>query len=177
MVSMDARSLHGLDLLALFDRMAELPYGGEPVDQRAHALQCAAFAVEAGADDEVVLAAALHDVARVLVDRGAHEVTGGAWCDRWFTDRVGELVRLHVAAKRVLVATDAAYRETLTPVSQASLRVQGGPASVDEVEAFRAGPWADDALDIRRWDDRAKVPGGPEADPLVVVDVARRCRR
>jgi predicted HD phosphohydrolase len=30
-----------------------------------------------------------------------------------------------------------------------------------EAEAFAAHPWARDAVRLRRWDDAAKVPGGP----------------
>jgi predicted HD phosphohydrolase len=52
------------ELAALIEALADLPYGGEPVDQRTHALQTAAHAVAAGADDEIVVAAALHDIGR-----------------------------------------------------------------------------------------------------------------
>jgi gamma-butyrobetaine dioxygenase len=50
------------ELRELIDGLARLPYGGEAVDQRRHALQCAGQAVAAGADGELVLAAALHDI-------------------------------------------------------------------------------------------------------------------
>ncbi len=37
-------------------------YIGEPVSQLEHALQCAQLAVDAGADDQTILAALLHDI-------------------------------------------------------------------------------------------------------------------
>lgn len=51
-------------LAELIDGLAGLPDGGEPVDQRTHALQCAWHAARSGDRDELVLAAALHDVGR-----------------------------------------------------------------------------------------------------------------
>ncbi|MGW5699146.1 hypothetical protein ACWEWX_53005, partial [Streptomyces asiaticus] len=56
--------LTGEELTALLDGLAGLPYGGEAVDQRTHALQTAWLAMDAGADDELVVAAALHDIGR-----------------------------------------------------------------------------------------------------------------
>ena len=40
-----------------------------------------------------------------------------------------------------------------------SLQLQGGPMSAREMEQFRAAPFFQDALLLRRWDDAAKVPG------------------
>jgi predicted HD phosphohydrolase len=39
------------------------------------------------------------------------------------------------------------------------LRVQGGPFTATEAEAFLAQPHARAALMLRRWDEAAKVPG------------------
>jgi len=79
------------ELAELIDGLAGLPYGGEAVDQRRHALQCAGQAVAAGSGDELVLAAALHDIGRAEPVRAEfpvlpHEQAGEAFA----RDRVGE---------------------------------------------------------------------------------------
>jgi predicted HD phosphohydrolase len=47
----------------MFDASGTLRYG-EHVNQIEHALQCALLAHQAGADDELVVAALLHDVGK-----------------------------------------------------------------------------------------------------------------
>lgn len=65
---------------------------------------------------------------------------------------------MHVDAKRYLCHVDAGYWATLSPASQRSLVVQGGPFSADEAAAFLMQPFAGDAVALRRWDDEAKDP-------------------
>lgn len=162
------------DLARVIDALGELPYGLEPVDQRAHALQCAAQAIDAGADDELVAAAALHDVGRApsvgpRYPSLPHEAAGARWARPALGERVAWLVAAHVPAKRYLVATDAGYAAALSPASTHSLEVQGGPLSGRGLDAFAAHPWCADAVALRRWDEGAKVPGAatPEPDDLV----------
>jgi predicted HD phosphohydrolase len=56
-------------------------------------------------------------------------------------------------------ATDPRYFTRLPPGSVRSLALQGGPFTSEEVAEFRALPFAEDAIRIRRWDEAAKVPG------------------
>jgi metallophosphoesterase (TIGR03767 family) len=153
-------------LLELIDSMEELPYGGEPVSQRAHALQCATLAVGAGAADELVAAALLHDIGytpwvQAAAPRRSHERAAAAFLVPRLGEHVGWLVGHHVAAKRYLVAVEEGYTETLSEASRRSLRAQDGPASAAEIAAWRAHPWWPQAVLLRAWDDRAKVPGAP----------------
>jgi predicted HD phosphohydrolase len=131
----------------------------EDVDELDHALQSAARAIDDGADDELVLAAALHDLAHSpTFDASAaerHDETARRWLTPRFGERVGWLAGQHVAAKRYLVATEPGYGSALTPTSELSLRAQGG-AEVDP--ALVAHPWWPDALRLRRYDDAAKDP-------------------
>lgn len=145
----------------------------EAVDELDHALQSAARAVADGADDELVLAAALHDLAHSpLFDESAaqrHDETARRWLTPRFGERVGWLAGQHVAAKRYLVATDPGYGSSLTPTSEASLRAQGG-AEVDA--ALVAHAWWPDALRLRRYDDAAKDPeAGPNGRAATIADV------
>jgi ABC-2 type transport system ATP-binding protein/ribosome-dependent ATPase len=72
---------------------------------------------------------------------------------------------MHVAAKRYLCAVEPAYLNQLSEASLLSLRVQGGPMTPSEIEAFEASPHAQDAVRLRRYDDIGKVPG-LETPPL-----------
>ncbi|MCV7424609.1 HD family phosphohydrolase [Mycobacterium yunnanensis] len=150
----------------------------EAVDELDHALQSAARATDDGADDELVLAAALHDLARSpLFDASAghrHDEVARQWLTPRFGERVGWLAGQHVAAKRYLAATDPAYRATLSPTSVASLQAQGG-ASIDPT--LLEHPWWPDALRLRRFDDAAKDPLARAATIEDVLDVAERVVR
>jgi predicted HD phosphohydrolase len=166
---------------SLLDGLAGLPYGGEAVDQLAHARQCAAAAVTAGADDALVVAAALHDIGRArpvmaLHPGVPHEEAGARFCEPHLGERVAWLIRAHVPAKRYLVAIELEYFDGLSPASVGSLARQGGPMSAAEVAAFHSMPWAEDAVALRRWDDAAKNPAGdgPSAAALAAL-VERLC--
>ena len=144
-------------------------YFGEAVTQLEHALQTAALADHASASDALVVAALLHDIGHLvhgldehIADHGSdahHEDVGHLWLSDYFGPAVTEPIRLHVAAKRFLCATDAAYTASLSAASLASLALQGGPMSPNEVDAFNDVPWARAATVLRLWDDKAKVPG------------------
>jgi predicted HD phosphohydrolase len=157
-------------LAALIEGLGGLPYGGEPVDQRTHALQAGWFAARAGADDELLLAATLHDIGRAESVEAEwpelpHELSGAEFARRHLGERAAWIIAQHVPAKRFLVATDAEYHAQLSPASVASLVVQGGPMTDAEVAAFRAHPNAEEAVLVRRWDDAAKEPHGPVLEP------------
>lgn len=75
--------------------MENLPYGGEPVDQLEHALQCAALARSAGGVSELVVAALLHDIGRspvVLQETGVLTGDHGEVARWWLEPLVGERV-------------------------------------------------------------------------------------
>jgi phosphonate degradation associated HDIG domain protein len=153
----------------LFEHQGRAEYFGEAVSEAEHALQSANLADREGADDALVAAALLHDVGHLLhglgedvADRGVdarHEDVGHAWLARWFGPAVSEPVRLHVAAKRYLCATDPAYLGELSPASRRSLDLQGGPFTPTEVAEFERDPHHAAAVRLRHWDDAAKVPG------------------
>lgn len=153
------RSLHGV-------------WDEESVDELDHALQAAARAIDDGADAELVLAAALHDLAHSPmfgeVAAGRHDKVAQEWLAPRFGDRVGWLAGAHVAAKRYLVATNPDYATTLSDVSVDSLHHQGG-AGADP--SFTEHPWWPDALRLRRYDDAAKDPqaGASSIDDVLIV--------
>jgi len=156
-------------ILEMFAVAGTAAYYGEDVSQTEHALQTAHLAVSAGADDELIVAALLHDIGHML--RGlpenvaqhgvddTHEAIGAAWLESHFGPAVSVPVRLHVPAKRYLCAVDSTYRAGLSSASQLSLQLQGGPMPPELVDAFEQGPHFEAAVALRRWDDGAKVPG------------------
>lgn len=148
----------------------------ESVDELDHALQSAARAIDDGADDELTLAAALHDLAHSPLFNGPaaehHDGFARDWLTPRFGARVGWLAGAHVAAKRYLAATDPEY--ALSDVSAESLQHQGGPA-VDP--ALVNHPWWPDALRLRRYDDAAKDPAARGATVDTVLAVAERVAR
>ncbi|GAA3369725.1 HD domain-containing protein [Streptomyces antimycoticus] len=175
-----AAPLTGEELTALVDGLAGLPYGGEAVDQRTHALQTAWLARDAGADDELVVAAALHDIGRARPVRAEHpglphEVAGAEFARRRVSERTAWVIAQHVPAKRYLVATDPAYHALLSPASIASLKVQGGPMDEHEAAEFAAHPLSADAVALRRWDDAAKDPDGPRLRMPDLLAAHARC--
>ncbi|MCC8394556.1 HD domain-containing protein [Paraburkholderia sp. MMS20-SJTR3] len=154
------------DIRALFERHGQLAYSGEPVTQLEHALQSGALAEAEGASDELVAAAFLHDLGHLLNQQGdtptqrgiddLHQYYALPFLRPMLPDAVLEPIRLHVDAKRCLCAIDASYFGQLSADSVRSLQLQGGIFSSEEADAFLRKPYAEDALRLRRWDDRAK---------------------
>jgi len=108
--------------------------------------------------DQDHLALVREDLANRAVD-GHHEEAGCAWLAQHFGPEVTEPIRLHVAAKRYLCAVSPSYLERLSPASRKSLSLQGGAMSPQECAEFESNPAHGDALQLRRYDDAAKVPG------------------
>ncbi len=151
-------------------------YGEEPVSEFEHALQCATLAEQDGADEELVVAALLHDFGRLIVDDDElsdaveHDVDDGvkrqghgAVCAHalkpYFSDRVLFCVGQHAESKRYLCTTEPEYRDGLSAGSITTLEKQGGVMSADEQATFESSPFVADAVRVRRWDDGGKIPG------------------
>ena len=144
----------------------------------AHSLQTAALAAAAfPEDDELIVAALLHDCGWALpkpsesglltsnkdedaVFIARHDAVGSAFLRSiGFSERTCRLVAGHVAAKRYLVTTEPEYAAKLSAGSRWTLVHQGGVMSSAEVACFEASPDASKCLQLRRWDEQAKVPG------------------
>ena len=139
----------------------------EAVSQLAHALQCARLAERESGRPALIAASLLHDIGHMLqkfgrnaAERGIddrHEDIGAGWLNLHFGPPVSKPVRLHVDAKRYLCAVSPDYLGVLSPASTRSLEQQGGPLAAADVRAFESSGYAEDAVALRRWDDRAKV--------------------
>ena len=156
------------DLFALYEAHGSADYIGEPVSQLEHMWQAAALAEAEGYEEEVILAAFFHDLGHLcahpteaasMAGLGAvdHEKLGADYLrGRGFSERLTMLVESHVLAKRYLTYKYSAYRQQLSPASQATLTFQGGPMTAAEAEAFERHPDAEVIIRLRQWDDQAK---------------------
>lgn len=165
-------------------------YLGEPVTIGQHMLQAAHLAETEAAGQDLVAAALLHDIGHYTGEFGEdyieqgidnhHDEAGAQVLERFFPPLVTECVRLHVAAKRFLCATDPSYLGKLSDASIKTLALQGGPMSAAEVAAFRGNPYFSEAVRVRLWDEAAKepemiVPGFEHYAPLLQQVVDRHC--
>ncbi len=159
-----------VDVLAeIFERRGAEAYLGEDVTVAEHMLQGAALAEQDGADDMLVTAALLHDIGHFTSEFGTysaddtedrhHDDAGAAMLAPFFPPVVTACVKLHVAAKRYLCATDPTYFGKLSTASVHTLSLQGGPMNPDEVAEFRRNPFHAEAVRVRIWDEGGKVPG------------------
>lgn len=163
-------------LTQLFAQSGQDAYFGEPVTQLEHALQCAQLAEQAGADRETIVAAFLHDIGHLLPPERAggymdgygtvdHERLGADYLrELGFPEKVAQLIENHVNAKRYLVFRNPDYFARLSEASLRTLEFQGGPMTADEAAAFEAHPYFRGILQLRGWDEQAKVPGLPTPD-------------
>jgi len=173
------------DIEKLFEQRGGEQYTGEPVTQLQHALQSAYLGEQAGARDELVTAAFLHDLGHMLHDLGetpsmhgvddVHQYRVVPFLRGLFSDVVIHAIQRHVDAKRYLCATRPKYYDSLSEDSKRSLKLQGGIFSPEEAAQFIAEPGAPDAVHLRLWDDLAKQPE-IQTPPLPhYMHIARRC--
>ena len=172
-------------VLELMQQAGAHRYGGEPVSQLEHALQCAQLAEAENARDELVIAALLHDLGHLLHTLGdatalqgvddKHEVRALHLLRHAFSDAVLEPIRLHVDAKRYLCRADPAYHDALSPASKLSLGLQGGVFTHTEAQRFITQSYSRDAARLRTWDDRAKTPGAVTPPLAHYAQIISRC--
>ncbi|HVI43799.1 MAG TPA: HDIG domain-containing protein [Chitinophaga sp.] len=164
-------------IFALYDQHGHHEYG-ESVTMMMHMMQAALIAERSGFDDEMILAAFLHDIGHFFENEAqmgdfgalAHDKLGSAFLlECGFPERMAHLVASHVATKRYLTWSDSAYYDTLSDASKETLVYQGGPMNDEEAEAFRKDPLFEKYIYLRVWDDMGKETGVP-VDP---ADIAR----
>ncbi len=159
-----------VDFIAdIFHRRGADSYLGEQVTMSEHMLQAALLAETEEAGDELIAAALLHDIGHYTNEfpddalaqgiDNHHDDAGARVLEPFFPPSVTEPVRLHVATKRYLCATDPGYFSRLSEASVHTLNLQGGPMSAEETAEFEKLGHREDAVRVRIWDDEAKVPG------------------
>lgn len=164
------------EILDLYILYGAADYIGEPVSQLEHMCQAAMIAEEEEADEEMVLAAFLHDIGHLFefiqpvtsmsgVGVVDHEKLAEDYLlGKGFSSRVSKLVKSHVDAKRYLTFRYPEYFLQLSDASKETLKHQGGIMTEDEATVFEQDPLFKDYLQMRNWDDRAKIQNTPLKD-------------
>ncbi len=169
------------EIFDLYDKHGAEEYAGEKISQLEHMSQTAQLAMDEGYDDEVILAAFLHDVGHLLPIHDEnesmngygmmdHEKVGAVYLRRvGFSERLCKLIASHVNAKRYLTFKDPLYYSRLSEASKKTLEFQGGKMKAAEAMEFEADPLFDLYIKMRRWDEAAKR----EHLPLQDIDLFR----
>lgn len=156
------------EIVGLYEKHGGDEYFGESVTQLQHAFQSAELATAQLCDDEMVLAAFLHDIGHICVaEQDAetmanygvlnHEKIGAEFLrSRNFSERLVKLVQAHVSAKRYLTFKDTAYFNQLSEASKQTLIYQGGKMSHDEALLFENDELFPQMIAMRKIDELAK---------------------
>lgn len=171
------------EIMGLYETYGGEEYSGEKVSQLEHMVQAAQLAEEEGYDEEVVLAAFLHDIGHISEAATGenetvsdsrrmegfgikdHEAIGADFLrGKGFSKKIARLVESHVEAKRYLTVRDPAYYARLSEASKKTLEYQGGPMTEEEAKAFEQYPLFETIVKMRKWDEQAKIEGKPLPD-------------
>jgi 2-amino-1-hydroxyethylphosphonate dioxygenase (glycine-forming) len=153
------------NIFGLYEKNGSDEYVGEPVSILEHSFQAAQMAENEGFEEDVILAAFLHDIGHFLPNKNemnglghiSHEVAGANFLYKnGFSKRIALLVRNHVEAKRYLTFKYPDYYEKLSDASKKTLEFQGGKMSEQEADSFEKIPMFSLFLKMREWDDKAK---------------------
>ncbi|MFN8250626.1 MAG: HDIG domain-containing protein [Ferruginibacter sp.] len=165
------------DIILLYKNFGSNEYAGEKVTQLEHMVQAASLAKQGGYDEEMILAAFLHDIGHICAASYTnntmngfgiinHEKIGAQYLrNRGFSERIAKLVENHVSAKRYLTFKYPEYYDGLSEASRKTLEYQGGRMNPDEAAFFEQDPLCEDFIEMRRWDELAKEENLPLALP------------
>ncbi|MEO6546364.1 MAG: phosphonate degradation HD-domain oxygenase [Ferruginibacter sp.] len=157
------------EVLSLYQRFGDNDYIGEPVSQIEHMCQCAQLAEAAAYDQEIILAAFLHDIGHLLehvMPAGQmdgfgvndHEKLGAEYLrQKGFSEKVAMLVASHVPAKRYLTNRQPEYFNQLSEASKRTLEFQGGVMTDEQADEFEKDELHPLYIQLRRWDEQAKL--------------------
>ena len=161
------------EIIGLYEKHGNNEYAGEKISQLEHMVQAAQLAKNGGYDNEIVLAAFLHDIGHICSasyiqeDMNGfgvmnHEKIGANFLrKRGFGERVARLVENHVSAKRYLTFKYPEYYDGLSEASKKTLEFQGGRMNPDEAILFEQDNLFEEFIEMRRWDELAKEENIP----------------
>ncbi len=157
------------EIFELYEKFGHLDYIGEPVSQLEHMCQAAQLAELEGYDNEVILAAFLHDIGHLLPVHDEnesmngfgtidHEKIGAYHLNKLgFSEKMCSLIASHVNAKRYLTFKYLDYYNKLSEASKQTLEFQGGIMSLEEATIFENDKLFPLYIKMRQWDEAAKI--------------------
>lgn len=130
-----------------------------------HMLQCANLAAKETTDEEVIIAAFLHDIGHLLdtkqlekFDGENHAFIGAKFVQSMgFSTRIAVLIQNHIEAKRYLSLVDTFYYQSLSELSKQNLAHQGGRMTTAEAMAFEESPYYEWNVKMRKWFEADKA--------------------
>lgn len=157
-------------ILKLFKYYGHDEYGNK-LSLLSHSIQAGFMALDQGLDDELILAAFLHDIGHLVPfldsdlfyermdDLGIaqHDRIGSAYLAKLgFGPRVCFPVDQHVDAKRYLAYKNPDYFKNLNEAEKKRLEFQGGIMTAEQAKRFEAMPYFQESIKIRQIDDASK---------------------
>ena len=170
------------EIIHLYEMFGNADYIGEPVSQIEHMCQSAELAADAKADEEVIIAAFLHDIGHLCAlaypEKKSininsfgiinHEQLGAEFLQsKGFSTNIINMVSNHVNAKRYLTYKFPEYFYKLSEASKETLQFQGGQMTLTEAMVFEADELFNYYIKLRRWDEQAKEVYKPLPDLCV----------
>jgi 2-amino-1-hydroxyethylphosphonate dioxygenase (glycine-forming) len=174
------------EIFELYSQYGQADYIGEPVSQIEHMSQSAQLAIAGGYEEEVILAAFFHDIGHIcqISQKPAkmgefgivrHEKIGANYLRaKGFSEKIASLVENHVQAKRYLTYKYPEYDAQLSEASKQTLAYQGGKMSQEEAETFELDDLFDLSIQLRKWDELAKIENQPILDLEIIKQMAIR---
>jgi len=156
-------------IISLYKELGNSNYIGEEITQEEHAVQAALLAKEENGQEPVIIGALLHDIGHLLGlkyslemmdDLGCkfHEFVGSYLLSEiGFSKLVCDIVENHVKTKRYLVSKYPQYFDRLSEASKGTLVHQGGNMNENEIIQFEREENFEIYLQMRSWDERAKI--------------------
>lgn len=167
------------EIINLYEMFGNADYIGEPVSQIEHMCQSAQLAADAKAEEDVILAAFLHDIGHLCAIAYPqqklnntniygvinHEQLGADFLSsKGFSSNIINMVSNHVNAKRYLTYKFPEYFFQLSDASKETLQIQRGQMTLTEAMTFEADLLFNNYIMLRRWDEQAKAIYKPLPD-------------
>lgn len=159
------------EIRGMFSVFGMEPYNCEEMSQFEHAAQTAILAKKNGFDEEVQIAAFLHEIGNMLPvnyeselmvvfgRKNLEKAAARYLTARGFSEKVGALVENHLHAKRYLMYRYPSYINVVSGTGYQAFYSELKPMNEVEADAFEQNPYFDLIIHLRKWDDAARITG------------------
>lgn len=160
-------------IINLYEQFGGSDYIGESQTQLEHMTRAAMLAEEFGEQNDIILAAFLHDIGHLIeinndtIKMGSlgimnHELIARDYLiEKGFDKDIANIIGNHVKAKRYLVTKYPEYKINLSEASRQTLLYQKNTMSPEEMTEFESDPLFNMSLKLRFYDDQSKLLSKP----------------